>query len=190
MEVTLTFSGENSNTAALSRGLVSIPTPARPLSAWATPEKDKVQPLSRSLLPEPMLCVEVSPTISSSYRSASCTSSGSFPSSEVTFHLPRASLCCRRSAHPGLPPDPPPGLHCTRPRCLSLRVVGPQGGCSMVFIRAEPDRAPWAKARPPDAHLRAPLLGLAPGGCPGFPGPSEVAKVRGLLIIGVVLNRS
>uniref|UniRef100_A0A672J828 Ankyrin repeat domain 6a n=1 Tax=Salarias fasciatus TaxID=181472 RepID=A0A672J828_SALFA len=41
------------------------------------------------------LCVEVSPTISSRYLSTSLTSSGSFPANEVTFHVPRASLCVR-----------------------------------------------------------------------------------------------
>ncbi|MEQ2198251.1 hypothetical protein XENOCAPTIV_010077 [Xenoophorus captivus] len=35
---------------------------------------------------------EVSPTISSRYLSTSRTSSGSFPPSEVTFHVPIASL--------------------------------------------------------------------------------------------------
>jgi len=139
-EATLLFSGEYSNTLALSRGLVSIPTPARQLSPWATPEKNRVQPFSRSLVPEPALCLEVSPTRSSWYCSTSCTSSGSFPASEVTFHVPRASLCCRRSARPGPLPGQPPGLHSTRRRCLSLWVVGPQGGCSMFFLQTEPER--------------------------------------------------
>jgi len=101
MEVTLSFTGENSNTAVLSRGLVSIPTPAWRLTPWATPEKERVQPLSRSLVPEPVLCMKVSPTISSWYRSTSRTSSGSFPASEVTFQVPRTSRRCRGSARPG-----------------------------------------------------------------------------------------
>ncbi|KAK3569758.1 hypothetical protein QTP86_004075 [Hemibagrus guttatus] len=54
------------------------------------PEKKRVQPLSRSWVPEPRLCVEASPTISSRHRSTSLTSSGSFPPSEVTFHVPKA----------------------------------------------------------------------------------------------------
>ncbi len=36
---------------------------------WAIPEKERVQPLSRRLVPEPVLCVEVRPTISSWYHS-------------------------------------------------------------------------------------------------------------------------
>jgi len=50
---------------------VSIPTTAWRLTPWATPEKERVQPLSRSF--------EASPTISSWYHSTSRTSSFSFP---------------------------------------------------------------------------------------------------------------
>jgi len=53
------FPGENSNTVELRWRLMGISTPARHLSPWATPEKDN-QPLSRSLLLEPVLCVKVS----------------------------------------------------------------------------------------------------------------------------------
>ncbi|KAK5866698.1 hypothetical protein PBY51_020867 [Eleginops maclovinus] len=56
MEATLSYTGVNSNKAALNRGLVSIPTSARRLTPWATPEKNRVQPLSRSKVPEPTLC--------------------------------------------------------------------------------------------------------------------------------------
>lgn len=42
-------------------------TPALHLSPRATPEWNRVQAFSRSLVPEPMLCVEVSPTISRWY---------------------------------------------------------------------------------------------------------------------------
>jgi len=70
--------GKTPNTAALSRGLVSF---------------------SGSLVPEPVLCVEVSPTIFSWYCSTPRTSSGSFPA--------RSSLWCRRSARPGPLPRPP-----------------------------------------------------------------------------------
>ncbi|MEQ2301707.1 hypothetical protein AMECASPLE_038866 [Ameca splendens] len=45
--------------------------------------------------------MEVSPIISSRYLLTSHTSSGSFPPSEVTFHVPRASLSIRRSGHEG-----------------------------------------------------------------------------------------
>ena len=71
----------------------------------------RVQPLSRTLVSEPMLCVEVSPTISCWYRSTSHTSSGSVPASfffpgfpfpgEVTVF----SLCLRSfSSTPHLRP--------------------------------------------------------------------------------------
>ncbi|XP_068995734.1 up-regulator of cell proliferation-like [Embiotoca jacksoni] len=52
----------------------------------------------------------------------------------------------------------------------------------MLFLRAEPVRASWLKSRPPDAPQRAPLPGLAPGGCPGFPDPAEVTSDRLLFI--------
>jgi len=97
-------------------GIVSIPTPAWRLTPWETLEKEKVQPLSRSLVPEPVLWVEVSPTVSSWYRSTFRTSSGSFPTSEVTFHAPRTSLRCLGSAHTGPRLCLPPGLQCTRPQ--------------------------------------------------------------------------
>ncbi|KAK5874093.1 hypothetical protein PBY51_019071 [Eleginops maclovinus] len=107
-EATLSSTGVNSNKAALNRGLVSIPTPARRLTPWATPEKNRVQPLLRSKVPEPMLCVAVSPTRSNWLRSTSRTSSGSFPPREVTFHVPKASFCCpglvRRDPQLLLPP--------------------------------------------------------------------------------------
>ncbi|KAK3553302.1 hypothetical protein QTP86_033110, partial [Hemibagrus guttatus] len=89
-ETTVSFPGENSSTWRLSWGAISKPTRARCLSPWGTPEEKRVQPLSRSWVPEPRLCMEVSPTISSRYRSTFLTSSGSFPPSEVTFHVPKA----------------------------------------------------------------------------------------------------
>ncbi|MEQ2300800.1 hypothetical protein AMECASPLE_029635 [Ameca splendens] len=57
-----------------------------------TPQQKRVQPLLRRWDPEPTLCLEVSPTISSRYLSTSRTNSGSFPPSELNFHVPRASL--------------------------------------------------------------------------------------------------
>ncbi|MED6271561.1 hypothetical protein CHARACLAT_021549 [Characodon lateralis] len=48
--------------------------PTQATSLRATPEYKRVQPLSRSLVPEPTVCVEVS-----QYLSTSHTSSGSFP---------------------------------------------------------------------------------------------------------------
>ncbi|KAK0154873.1 putative uncharacterized transposon-derived protein F52C9.6 [Merluccius polli] len=96
-EATFSSTGVNSNILAPSRGAISIATPARRLSPVATPEWKRVQPLSRRLVPEPLLCVEVRPTISSRNFSTSRTSSGSFPTREVTFHVPRASFCSRGS---------------------------------------------------------------------------------------------
>ena len=66
-----------------------IATPACRLSLSTTPELKRVQPLSRWLFPEPLLCVEVRPTIPSQNFSISCTSS--FPNQ--TFHVPRTSFC-------------------------------------------------------------------------------------------------
>ena len=86
---------------------MSIPTPTRRLTPWATPEKNRVQPLSISKVPEPTLCVEVSLTRSNWLRSTSRTSSGSFPPREVTFHVPKASKALRFHCHPsGSAPDP------------------------------------------------------------------------------------
>lgn len=67
---------------------MSIPTPARQLSPRTTPEKNRPQPLSRNLIPEPEQCAEVSPTISSWFYSTSCTGSGSYSTKEVSFHVP------------------------------------------------------------------------------------------------------
>lgn len=52
------------------------------------------------------------------------------------------------------------------PSLCPLQVVNPQGDSSMLFLWAEPERAPWVKARPPDAHRQSALPGLAPGGGP------------------------
>ncbi|XP_028318078.1 uncharacterized protein LOC114472959 [Gouania willdenowi] len=52
-DVTLSFTGVNSNTWRLSWGAKGKPTPARRLFSRATPEKWSVQPLSRSWDPEP-----------------------------------------------------------------------------------------------------------------------------------------
>ncbi|XP_061841661.1 dnaJ homolog subfamily C member 11 isoform X2 [Nerophis lumbriciformis] len=54
---------------ALSRGATRIATPARRLSLLATPEWKRVQPLSRELVPEPLLCVEATQEeLKASYR--------------------------------------------------------------------------------------------------------------------------
>lgn len=65
-EATLLFTKLNPKTVVQCRVLVSIPIPARcPVIPWGTPENKRVQPLTRSLVPEPKLCMEVRPTISS-----------------------------------------------------------------------------------------------------------------------------
>nr|XP_054589525.1 RNA-directed DNA polymerase from mobile element jockey isoform X1 [Nothobranchius furzeri] len=136
-----------------------------------------------------MQCVEVSPTISSRYRSTSATSSGSFPASEVTFHVPKTSFLVRgldrQGSRLGLPPD----SHCTGPFTFLLRVVGPQLDEPMYPVRAGPSRAPWAKARPPGARSRAPTPGLAPVWDPGNP-PGRVLRLFVLTAMKDPSNRS
>lgn len=66
------------------------------------------------------------------------TSSGSFPSREVTFHVTRASLRDHGSPHLGPHPCLLPGWHRTRPQLLSLQVVGPQGGAPCCFFGLVP----------------------------------------------------
>ncbi|KAK0137965.1 hypothetical protein N1851_025840 [Merluccius polli] len=141
-EATLSSTGVNSNILAPSRGAI-IATPARRLSPVATPEWKRVQPLSRRLVPEPLLCVEVRPTISSRNFSTSRTSSGSFTTREVTFHVPRASFCSRGSDRQGPRLRPPPSSHCTRPLWPLLLVVSRREGGPTSSFRAVPGRAPW-----------------------------------------------
>ncbi len=133
-EVILLFTGENSSTVVLSQGLVSIPTPTWLLSPWASPQKDKVQCLSRSLVPEPVLCMEVSSDISCWYRSTSRTSSGSFPAREVMFHVLTTSLRCQGSAclNPRL--CLPPGLQSTQPQCYPCRWQRATAPCSLFGL--------------------------------------------------------
>ena len=113
---------------------------------------------------------------------------GSFPPSEVTFHVPTASCCVRGSGRRGsclrLPPDP----HCTGPLRLPLWVVNPQEVGPTSPLRAEPGRAPWAKARPPGARIRAPTPGLAPGWGPGCAIPGDVTVLDIKLIIRGFVN--
>ncbi|KAK0151297.1 hypothetical protein N1851_007562 [Merluccius polli] len=162
-EATLSSTGVNSNTLAPSRGAISIATPARRLSPVATPEWKRVQPLSRRLVPEPLLCVEVRPTISSRNFSTSRTSSGSFPTREVTFHVPRASFCSRGSDRQGPRLRPPPSSHCTRPLWPLLLVVSRQEGGPTSSFRAVPGRAPPGhQALAAEPHPQAWLQGEAP----------------------------
>lgn len=55
-------------------------------------------------------------------------------------------------------------LQSIQPRCLSLQMVGPQGGSFMLFFWAVSGRTPSVKAQPLDARPRATIPGLAPGG--------------------------
>ncbi|MEQ2226270.1 hypothetical protein ILYODFUR_025761 [Ilyodon furcidens] len=101
----------NLNVQAPQWGATSMPTPAQRLLPRATPEWKSVEPLSRRLVPEP--CVEVNLTISSRNLSTSHTNSGAFPTREVTFYVPRASFCSRGSDCQGLHLWPPPIPHFT-----------------------------------------------------------------------------
>ncbi|XDV12288.1 hypothetical protein PO909_000994 [Leuciscus waleckii] len=107
------------------------------------------------------------PTISSWYLSTSRTISGSFPASEVTFHVPRASFRVQGSGCRGprlqLPPDP----LSTGPLRSLLQVVSPREGGPTSLLWAEPGRTSWGEARPPGARIRAPTPGLAPRWGPG-----------------------
>lgn len=92
-----------------ARGLVSLPTPAQHVTPLVTPEQERVHPLFRSCLPEPKLCLEVSPSTSTSHKS-----SGSLPTCEVPFHIPRVSLCHLELAWTGAHPYLPPSIHSTQ----------------------------------------------------------------------------
>ncbi|MED6250186.1 hypothetical protein ATANTOWER_026500 [Ataeniobius toweri] len=114
-----------------------------------------------------MLCMEASPTISSRYLLTSRTSSGSFPPSEVTFHIPRASLSIRRSGRQGLHLRLPPNPLCTGPSWFPLQVVGPLGDGLASLVRAGPgwiDEQPSHQALSDQSRPQAWLQGgtLAP----------------------------
>ncbi|MEQ2317105.1 hypothetical protein AMECASPLE_039331 [Ameca splendens] len=79
-----------------------------------------------------MLCVEVSLTISSRYLLTSRTSSCSFPPSEVTFHVPRASLSIRGSGLPRSPPSSATQSSLHRSLTVPPAGGGPTGGCPRV----------------------------------------------------------
>ena len=132
--------------------------------------------------------MEVSPTRSNWYCSTSRTSSGSFPASLVTFHVPRHSFCRPGPVNWRHLLSLPPWWHCTRPRWLAPQVVGPRDSgreVAALSLRAVPDRAP-RQARPPGARCRALRPGLAPDGGSGIP-PARVL-LSSLLVysIGVI----
>jgi len=84
--------------------------------AWTTPEMDRVQPFSRSLAPESVLFVDLSPTISSWCRPPPAPALALFPLARSRSR----SLCCQQSVPPGPLPGLPAGLHSTEPHFLSL----------------------------------------------------------------------
>ncbi|KAI3374032.1 hypothetical protein L3Q82_022592 [Scortum barcoo] len=131
---------------------VSKPTPARRRSPWATPELVEGPAPLKELGSRAQAMRGgggASLTISNRYLSTSRTqSSGSFPPSEVTFHVPIA-----RGFVPGIGSSRPlprllcyPNPHCTGPSWTFLRVVSLlEGGPTCRHaIRAEP--RPWDPA--------------------------------------------
>uniref|UniRef100_A0A3B3S5Q5 Ig-like domain-containing protein n=1 Tax=Paramormyrops kingsleyae TaxID=1676925 RepID=A0A3B3S5Q5_9TELE len=76
-------------------------------------------------LPEPKLCVEVSPTTSSRNLAAS------------------ASFCSRGSDRQGPLLQPLHNSHCTQSLWPLLQVVSPLEGGPMCLLRAVPDQTPW-----------------------------------------------
>lgn len=105
---------------------MSINTPARLLLPWATLEKERVQSFSRSLVPEPALCVKVSPTISNWYCSTR----------DLMFHVPRTSLMAGVGTPRSLPL--PNTWHTTHPTPMSIHAGGRQNSDSVVFFRLCP----------------------------------------------------
>ncbi|KAI3364940.1 hypothetical protein L3Q82_000940 [Scortum barcoo] len=92
-------------------------------------------------------------------------SSGSFPPSEVTFHVPIARVLVQGLGRRGPPPRLLPKPHCTGPSWTFLAGGEPTGRRAHVAISGLARRSvPWAKTRPPSARLRAPNPGLLQGG--------------------------
>lgn len=112
------------------------------------------------------------PTICSWYHSTSRTSSGSFPTRKVTFHVPRSSLQSQGSAWPGSPLLiwPAPNLDTSPCEWWAQRVAAP---CSLFLGYA------WLGPMGQDpATDELPILGLAPGECPSFPCLCEVTLLK------------
>lgn len=80
--------------------------------------------------------------ISSRYLSASRTSSGCFPTREVRFSAPVASLGTRGVVLQGVHPQALPSTHCTGPLQRLLWVVDLQEGGPVSLPRAVPGQAP------------------------------------------------
>lgn len=115
----------------------TAPTLAWCFSLWATLDKERVHPLSSSSLPEPVLSVELSLTISSWYHSTFHHSSSSFPVKELTFCILRTSLCSQESANIGTCFCLLLGLQSTQPQCLSLG----QGPGHLMLTTSFPSRS-------------------------------------------------
>ncbi|MED6232098.1 hypothetical protein ATANTOWER_021188, partial [Ataeniobius toweri] len=131
----------------LSWGATSKPTPTCRLSPWATSEQQRVQHLFRRWVPEPTLCVEASPTISSQYLSTSRTSSGSFPFFKPIFAS--AKMCINPNAEIDLKSPKAKlqlevqniGIEMTKPQYLSMLEV-------LESIDLMAKNAPYRKFRP------------------------------------------
>ena len=103
--------------------------------------------------------VGVGPTISSRYHSISRTSSGPFPTSEVTFHVPMSRVTIKGLGRRGPRPWLPPKSHNNDPFWTLLRVVSLLEGGPTLLFRAVPSQVPWAKTQPPGVRLQAPTPG-------------------------------
>lgn len=167
-EATLLSTGESSNTQCPRWGAKCKLTPARCLSPWAMSGWNKVQPFSRNLVLDPMMCVEVSPVIYCWYLSTSCTISGSFPARNYI-------LCPWREIGKLGSEDQGPCLRslsmasCTYLLWPYLQVMGPQEGNSMLLILAEPDQVSWTETCSTGTHQKC----LAPGWNTGNPQPGN-----------------
>ncbi|KAI3363184.1 hypothetical protein L3Q82_011551 [Scortum barcoo] len=104
---------------------------------------------------------EISPTISSRYLSTSRTSSGSFPPSEVTFHVPIARVLVQRigSSRPPATTDcypnhiapAPHGPSCGRP--LTIWIGGHPSSTLALNIGAPRKLSPPVHVTPHNPHM-------------------------------------
>ncbi|MED6274657.1 hypothetical protein CHARACLAT_018517 [Characodon lateralis] len=106
------------------------------------------------------------------------------PPSEVTFHVPRASLSIRGSGRRGLHLRPPPNPLCTGPSWFPLQVVGPLGDGLTSLVWAWPGRVLRGAAQPPGTLQRVPTPVLAPGWTPA---PLYQATFYGAVLVVLCL---
>lgn len=126
------------------------------------------QPHSRTLPAEPRLCIEESLTISKQCLSVLNTSSGSFATKEVTFHISKVSFSSRGSDCQV--PRPPLLTDTTLHSSTALFAGnGSTTGVLFMFILAEP--GPWAQ--PADTWQWTLPPGMAPVWAPAKPNPSK-----------------